>query len=58
MPRLNFSSAIVITTIILGVMTLAVSKVSAVPTSAATFLFAPALLGFLGLSRKAKNSVA
>lgn len=32
--------------------------VSAVPIPAAAFLFAPALLGFMGLRRKAKNSVA
>ena len=31
---------------------------SAVPVPAAAILFAPALLGFLGLRRKAKNSVA
>jgi len=31
---------------------------SAVPIPAAAFLFAPALLGFMGLRRKAKNSVA
>tara|TARA_R110001583_G_scaffold195483_1_gene374090 strand:+ start:404 stop:904 length:501 start_codon:yes stop_codon:yes gene_type:complete len=34
------------------------SSVSAVPIPAAAFLFAPALLGFMGLRRKAKNSVA
>jgi len=28
------------------------------PIPAAAFLFAPALLGFIGLRRKAKNSVA
>lgn len=33
-------------------------SVSAVPIPAAAFLFAPALLGFMGLRRKAKNSVA
>lgn len=32
--------------------------VGAVPIPAAAFLFAPALLGFLGLRRKAKNTVA
>lgn len=32
--------------------------VSAVPVPAAAFLFAPALLGFMGLRRKAKNSIA
>ncbi|HDY84644.1 hypothetical protein LCGC14_0484370 [marine sediment metagenome] len=32
--------------------------VSAVPIPAAAFLFAPALLGFMGLRRKAKNTVA
>jgi hypothetical protein len=31
---------------------------SAVPLPAAAFLFAPALLGFIGLRRKAKNTVA
>jgi hypothetical protein len=31
---------------------------SAVPIPAAAFLFAPALLGFMGLRRKAKNAVA
>jgi len=34
------------------------SSVSAVPIPAAAFLFAPALLGFMSLRRKAKNSVA
>jgi len=34
------------------------ANVSAVPIPAAAFLFAPALLGFMGLRRKAKNSVA
>jgi len=33
-------------------------KVNPVPIPAAAFLFAPALLGFIGLRRKAKNSVA
>ena len=33
-------------------------SVSAVPVPAAAFLFAPALLGFLGLRRKAKSNVA
>lgn len=33
-------------------------SVSAVPIPAAAFLFAPALLGFMGLRRKPKNSVA
>jgi hypothetical protein len=33
-------------------------KVSPVPIPAAAFLFAPALLGFMGLRRKAKNSAA
>ena len=32
--------------------------INAVPIPAAAFLFAPALLGFMGLRRKAKNSVA
>ena len=31
---------------------------NAVPVPAAAFLFAPALLGFIGLRRKAKNTVA
>ena len=35
-----------------------VLTVSAVPVPAAVFLFAPALLGFMGLRRKAKNLVA
>ena len=39
----------------IGGMSLNVSKV---PVPAAAFLFAPALLGFLGLRRKAKNLVA
>ena len=34
------------------------SDVSQVPVPAALFMFAPALLGFMGLRRKAKNSVA
>ena len=34
------------------------TDVSAVPIPAAAFLFAPALLGFMGLRRKAKNTVA
>ena len=34
------------------------SAVSNVPVPAALFMFAPALLGFMGLRRKAKNSVA
>lgn len=33
-------------------------NVSAVPIPAAAFMFAPALLGFMGFRRKAKNSVA
>jgi hypothetical protein len=33
-------------------------NVSQVPIPAAAFLFAPALLGFMGLRRKAKNSLA
>lgn len=33
-------------------------SVSAVPVPAAAFLFAPALLGFMGLRRKAKNTIA
>ncbi|MDB2705433.1 hypothetical protein N9Y67_02705 [Pseudomonadota bacterium] len=35
-----------------------ISAVSAVPIPAAAFLFGPALLGFMGLRRKAKNSIA
>ena len=35
-----------------------ITAVSAVPVPAAAFLFAPALLGFMGLRRKAKKSVA
>lgn len=34
------------------------NNVSAVPIPAAAFMFAPALLGFLGLRRKAKNTLA
>ena len=34
------------------------NNVSAVPIPAAAFMFAPALLGFMGLRRKAKNTVA
>lgn len=34
------------------------SQVSAVPIPAAALLFAPALLGFIGLRRKAKNIIA
>jgi hypothetical protein len=37
-----------------GTVTLAVSSVSAVPVPAAAFLFGPALLGFIGLRRRAK----
>lgn len=36
----------------------AVTGVSAVPVPAAAFLFAPALLGFMGLRRKAKSTLA
>ena len=36
----------------------ALQPMSAVPLPAAAFLFAPALLGFMGLRRKARNSVA
>jgi hypothetical protein len=39
-------------------VTLSYNNVSAVPIPAAAFLFAPALLGFMGLRRKAKSSVA
>lgn len=38
--------------------TISFNEVSAVPLPAAAFMFAPALLGFMGLRRKAKNSVA
>ncbi len=38
--------------------TITFNEVSAVPIPAAAFMFAPALLGFMGLRRKAKNSVA
>jgi hypothetical protein len=38
--------------------TITFGEVSEVPVPAAAFLFAPALLGFMGLRRKAKNSVA
>ena len=34
------------------------TSVNAVPIPAAAFMFVPALLGFMGLRRKAKNSVA
>jgi len=34
------------------------ADISSVPVPAAAFLFAPALLGFMGLRRKAKNAVA
>lgn len=37
---------------------IALQPMSAVPIPAAAFLFAPALLGFMGLRRKAKNSEA
>lgn len=39
-------------------VTLDYNNVSAVPVPAAAFLFAPALLGFLGLRKKANNRVA
>tara|TARA_R110001606_G_scaffold395213_1_gene567082 strand:+ start:83369 stop:84001 length:633 start_codon:yes stop_codon:yes gene_type:complete len=39
-------------------MIVALKPVSAVPIPAAAFLFAPALLGFMGLRRKAKNIAA
>lgn len=38
--------------------TVYVRDVSAVPVPAAAFMFAPALLGFIGLRRKAKDAVA
>lgn len=41
-----------------GEYCLPASNVSAVPVPAAAFLFAPALIGFMGLRRKAKNTVA
>ena len=41
-----------------SIATIELTNVSAVPIPAAAFMFAPALLGFLGLRRKAKNSVA
>ncbi|MBL4900072.1 MAG: spondin domain-containing protein [Colwellia sp.] len=41
-----------------SIATIELTNVSAVPVPAAAFMFAPALLGFLGLRRKAKNSVA
>ena len=34
------------------------NEINAVPIPAAAFMFAPALLGFLGLRRRAKNTVA
>lgn len=42
----------------LGEVAFSTSTVSAVPIPAAAFLFAPALLGFMGLRRKAKITVA
>ena len=36
----------------------AAAQLSSVPVPAAAFMFAPALLGFMGLRRKAKNTVA
>lgn len=42
----------------IGGMSLNVTQVSAVPLPAAAFLFAPALIGFMGLRRKAKSTVA
>ncbi len=36
----------------------AAAQLSSVPVPAAAFMFAPALLGFIGLRRKAKNTVA
>ena len=41
-----------------GLTEKAIYTPSAVPVPAAVFLFAPALLGFMGLRRKAKNIVA
>jgi len=38
------------------VATIELTNVSAVPVPAAAFLFAPALLGFLGLRRKANKT--
>lgn len=40
------------------IATIELTNVSAVPVPAAAFLFAPALLGFMGLRRRAKNTVA
>ena len=37
---------------------IAVTGVSAVPVPAALFMFAPALLGFMGFRRRAKNLAA
>jgi hypothetical protein len=42
----------------IGGMSLNVMNVSEVPVPAAALLFAPALLGFMGLRRKAKNILA
>jgi hypothetical protein len=41
-----------------GTFTFLKGALFAVPIPAAAFLFAPALLGFMGLHRKAKNAVA
>ncbi len=41
-----------------SIATIELTNVSAVPVPAAAFLFGPALLGFLGLRRKAKTSIA
>jgi hypothetical protein len=51
----NFSQANVLYA---GIEEREAPPIGAVPIPAAAFLFAPALLGFMGLRRKAKNSVA
>ncbi|HDY84904.1 MAG TPA: hypothetical protein ENH74_04375, partial [Methylophaga sp.] len=40
----------------IGNLEIDISAVSAVPIPAAAFLFAPALLGFMGLRRKSKQA--
>ncbi len=47
--RFNFANS--------SIATIELTNVSAVPVPAAAFLFAPALLGFMGLRRKAKSTV-
>jgi hypothetical protein len=51
----NFSQAKVLYA---GIEERTAPPIGEVPIPAAAFLFAPALLGFMGLRRKAKNSVA